>query len=98
MPSFPHRTSLSFSPNALCEHSSSDHNYLGLCGILLAPSPMSSFSGGLLHSPPPHIFASNLTEALRSCWQSTEVGGREAAVRQLEFLLERELMREEEEK
>ena len=35
------RTSLSFSPSSLCEHSSSDHNYLGLCSILLAHSPMS---------------------------------------------------------
>jgi len=90
------RTSLSFSPSSLCEHSSSDHNYLGLCSILLAHSPMSSFSGGLLHSPPPHIVASNLTELLRSCWKSTEVGGRKAAVRQLEFLLEQELRKEKE--
>merc|ERR1711971_911893 len=92
------RTSLSFSPNALCEHSSSDHNYLGLCGILLAHSPMYSFPEGLLHSPPPHMFACNFTEVLRLCWQSTDVGGREAAVRQLEFLLEQELRREENEK
>lgn len=88
-------TSLSFSPNSLCEHSSSDHNYLGLCGIILANSSMSSFRGGLLHSPPPRIFESNMTEILRSCWQSTEVGGREAAARQLQLLLEQELRIEE---
>merc|ERR1719222_1589577 len=90
------RTSFSFSPSSLCEHSSSDHNYLGLCSILLAHSPMSSFPGGLLHSPPPRALASNLTESLRTCWQSTEAGGRKAALRELEFQLEEELRREKE--
>lgn len=84
-------TSLSFSPPALCEHSSSDHNILGLCGVLLAPSPMSSIPGGLLHSPQPGVLTSNLDELLLSCWQSTKVGGRETALKQLQLLLEQEL-------
>ena len=130
------RTSLSFSPSSLCEHSSSDHNYLGLCGILLAHSPMSRsvvismkvlimdinkclqlfwWSSSLPSTSYRHFQLDQSSSLLLvGCWsfllpvsqikfpltfrQSTEIGGRKAAVRQLEFLLEQELKREEKEK
>jgi len=86
----PNNECFSFSPTSLCTHVMTDHNYHGVCGNLLSPSP---YSSNLLHSIPKTVIAKHklLPKLLERCWKGGGEGGRVKAAKNIEDILTEEL-------
>jgi len=86
----PNNECFSFSYTSLCTHVMTDHNYHGVCGSLLSPSP---YSSNLLHNIPQAVIERHkvLPSLLDRCWKGRGEGGRIKAAKQIEDILSAEL-------
>ena len=85
----PYNECFSFSSSSLCTHVMTDHNYHGVCGSLLSPSP---YSSNLLNNIPHAVMVRHqmLPKLLERCWKGGG-GGRVQAAKRIEDILIAEL-------
>ncbi|KAF2898964.1 hypothetical protein ILUMI_07225 [Ignelater luminosus] len=83
-----------FSPNEICSHSLSDHNYYAICKLLLSESaPWPMVKGGFLHSPPVGILLQfpKLFELVELCVHPNAKINRFDAAKEITDILEKAL-------
>ena len=82
----PDNECFSYSVPQLCSHETTDHNFHGVCGSLLAPSP---YSINLLHTIPHEVLKRHpsLPSDLVACWRGGKYGSRRNAVLRLTNIL-----------